>query len=72
MKRPRTSTVLGTLTGLTLIAIAMAVLPACSTLPPYIAVGFHWTTTPPPPPTPTSTTVLHVATPTAAAAGPMP
>lgn len=46
MKRPRTATVLGTLTGATLIALATHALPGCSAVPPYASIGFHWTTIP--------------------------
>lgn len=67
MKRPRTSTVLGTLTGLALLAIAAHVLPGCSSMPDYIGVGFHFTTTPPSQRATPPASVATAATPAAAA-----
>jgi hypothetical protein len=49
MKRPRPATVAGTIVGALLAVLAAHAMPGCSTLPPYIGVGFHWTTTPPTP-----------------------
>ena len=72
MNRPRTSTVLGTLTGLALLTVAMLCLPACAGMPGYMSVGFHWTTTPPPPQPTVIAVPTPIATPTAAATSPMP
>ena len=72
MKRPRTATVLGTLTGLTLLTIAMLIIPACAGMPSYLSLGMHFTTTPPPPAPTVIAVPTPIATPTAAAASPMP
>lgn len=49
MKRPRPASIAGVLVGSALLLTAAHLLPGCSTLPPYIGIGFHFTTTPPTP-----------------------
>jgi len=67
MKRPRNSTIAGTLTGVVLIAAAMIFEHGCTGMPQYATFGLTWSTLPPgalnqPTPTPAV-----IATPTAAA-----
>ncbi len=49
MKGTRPASIAGAIAGAALSLLAAHVLPGCSTLPPYIGIGFHFTTTPPTP-----------------------